>query len=80
MLEELGASPETVVQLFHHVDTEAFVELERIVELVSSLEPGADEENGEQLEIFQYNCYNKTGEPMVTSCPGKVVNISLVAE
>ena len=80
MLEELGASPETVVQLFHHVDTEASVELERIVELVSSLEPGADEENSEQLEIFHYNCYDKTGEPLVTSCPGKVVNICLVGE
>ena len=49
MLEELGASPETVVQLLLQVDTETFVVLERIVELVSSLEPGDDEDDCEEL-------------------------------
>ena len=55
MLEDLGASPETVVQLHQHVDTEASVLSERIVEFVCSLEPGADEEDCEQLETFQNN-------------------------
>ena len=55
MLQELGASPQTEVQLLLQVDTEASVILERIVELVSSLEPGADEDDGEQLERWEDN-------------------------
>ena len=50
VLEELGTSPQTEVQLLLQVDAEAFVLLEGVVELVSSLEPGADEDDCEQLE------------------------------
>ena len=67
MLEELGASPETVIQLLVHVDTEAFVLLERIVELVGSLEPDADEEDCEQLETFQNNLYLPAEQPPMSS-------------
>ena len=50
VLEELGTSPQTEVQLLLQVDAEAFVLLEGVVELVSRLEPGADEDDCEQLE------------------------------
>ena len=67
MLQELGASPETEVQLLLHVDTEAFVLLERIVELVSRLEPAADEEDCEQLETFQNKSYLGAEQPPLSS-------------
>ena len=67
MLQEFGASPETEVQLLHHVDTEAFILLERIVELVSSLEPAADEEDYEQLETFQNKSYLGAEQPPLSS-------------
>ena len=53
VLEELGTSPQTEVQLLLQVDAEALVLLEGVVELVSRLEPGADEDDCEQLERWK---------------------------
>ena len=79
-MESFGTPPETGVQPLLQVDIVALVSTKGIEEFVSSLQPGENQHDEEQLRREREVISGPGENVCLTSCPGTVKMISVAVE